>query len=95
MSTTEQEILDLEARRVAATNAADADALADILHEDYVHIGGLAEQVEPDGTTIRVDRRTGGGSTTEPTWRLWSRAMSLCWWAISRTTSAARTVTPA
>jgi ketosteroid isomerase-like protein len=41
MSTIEQEILDLEARRVAATNSADAEALAAILHEDYVHIGGI------------------------------------------------------
>lgn len=39
MSTTEQ-ILDLEQRRVAATNSADAAALDEILADDYTHVGG-------------------------------------------------------
>ena len=46
MSTTEQEILDLEARRVAATNAADTAALREVLHENYVHIGGRGDRLD-------------------------------------------------
>lgn len=38
--TTEEEVLALEARRVEATNAADAAALTEILHPAYTHIGG-------------------------------------------------------
>lgn len=48
MGTTEQDVLALEERRVAATNSADVEALREILHEHYVHIGGAANMLDRD-----------------------------------------------
>ncbi|WP_375502038.1 DUF4440 domain-containing protein [uncultured Jatrophihabitans sp.] len=52
--TTTEEVLDLEQRRVAATNAADADALGEILADDYVHVGGTGNVMDKPAYTTWV-----------------------------------------
>jgi ketosteroid isomerase-like protein len=57
-------LIELEQRRVAATNSADAAALGEILADDYVHIGGTGAVMDKGsyidwvGQLRREHRRT-------------------------------------
>jgi ketosteroid isomerase-like protein len=57
-------LIELEQRRVAATNSADAAALGEILADDYVHIGGTGAVMDKSayidwvGELRREHRRT-------------------------------------